>query len=134
MKIGEYTSKEMPLEGCTKPMIGFFNKEGDYIGGKEWAERLTKRGISAIKAEENHNICSIGFCEKDQKWYGWSHRAIYGYGIGHIVKEGSCESTSGWTDDYLKDHPDDKPMPIGFECETLEDCKRCAIAFAASVS
>jgi hypothetical protein len=34
--------------------------------------------------------CSIGFCEKEQKWYGWSHRAIYGFGIGSKIKKGNC--------------------------------------------
>ena len=34
--------------------------------------------------------CSIGWSEKDQKWYGWSHRAIFGFTIGSKVKKGDC--------------------------------------------
>jgi len=30
-----------------------------------------------------------GFSTKNQKWYGWSHRAIYGFGIGSKVVEES---------------------------------------------
>jgi len=30
----------------------------------------------------------MGFSEENQKWYGWSHRAIYGFGIGSKVKPG----------------------------------------------
>jgi hypothetical protein len=26
----------------------------------------------------------------DGKWYGWSHRAVYGFGIGDKVKTGDC--------------------------------------------
>lgn len=32
--------------------------------------------------------CSIGFSSKTNKWYGWSDRAIHGFGIGHTVKKG----------------------------------------------
>lgn len=31
-----------------------------------------------------------GFSPKDQKWYGWSHRAIYGFKIGSTCEKGNC--------------------------------------------
>lgn len=31
---------------------------------------------------------SMGFDPKEQKWYGWSHRAKFGFGIGSTVKPG----------------------------------------------
>lgn len=72
---------------------------------------------------------------KEQKWYGWSHRAIYGFGIGDIVEEGDCTATSGWSNEHLKKHPkDDLSLPIGFEAKSLDDAKRMAIAFADNVS
>lgn len=84
---------------------------------------------------DNCKVASIGFSEKEQKWYGWSHRAIYGFGIGYIAKDGDSCTTSGWTDDYLKEHPErDLSVPVGFEVKTLEDAKKVAIAFAESVS
>ena len=93
-------------------------------------EYLEKRGI----VPEDHKL-SIGFCEQEQKWYGWSHRAIYGFGVGDVVKEGDCTATSGWTDEYLAEHPEeDLSLPVGFKAETLDDAKRMAIAFAESVS
>ena len=62
---------------------------------------------------------SIGFSEKEQKYYGWSHRAIYGFGIGDIVKEGDVIAES---------------FSVGFEAKNLDDSKRMAIAFAEGVS
>ena len=108
---------------------------GDYIGSSVWAYRLIrKRGIAPEKADPNHNVCSIGFCEREQKWYGWSHRAMYGFGIGDVVKEGDCTAESGWIDEYLEDHPEaDRSLPTGFIAKTLEDAKLMAIAFADSV-
>lgn len=65
--------------------------EGRYIGDPKTAHYLCKkRGIAPELADPNDNVCSIGFCEREQKWYGWSHRAIYGFGVGSHIKQGDC--------------------------------------------
>jgi len=112
-----------------------FTPTGDYIGNKQMAHfLLNKRGIKPEKATPSDNACSIGFCEKEQKWYGWSHRAIFGFGIGSIVEEGDCCASSGYTDEYLAEHPEDNlSLPVGFIAKDLIDAKRMAIAFADSV-
>ena len=112
-----------------------YNYNGAYIGDTKTANRLCiKRGILPQKRTPESNVCSIGYSQKDGKWYGWSHRAICGFKIGDTVKEGDCCATSGWTDEYLKDHPDENVLPVGFKAKTTEDCKKMAIAFASSVS
>jgi len=112
------------------------NKAGDYIGDIKTAWALCdERGIAPEKMSEDAEVCSIGFSEKEQKWYGWSHRAIYGFGIGHVTKKGDSATTSGWTDEYLSGHPEqDRRVPVGFEAKTLDDARRIAVAFAESVS
>lgn len=117
-------------------MKSAYTPSGDYIGNSIWGHRLvTKRGIAPEKSDPDHVVCSIGFCESDQKWYGWSHRAIFGFRIGFVVEKGSACASSGWTEEHLKEHPeDDKSLPIGFEVKTLEDARKAAVAFAASVS
>jgi hypothetical protein len=68
-----------------------YTPDGHYIGNSVWAYRLCKkRGIAPELRTPNSNVCSIGFCEQEQKWYGWSHRAIWGFGIGDTVKKGDC--------------------------------------------
>ena len=103
--------------------------EGHYIGDPKTARYLiVKRGIKPeprIPPNPSANggrgrTCSIGFCEREQRWFGWSHRAIFGFGIGHVVEEGNCEAGLD--------------LPVGFEAKTLEDAKRMATAFAESVS
>ena len=117
-------------------MVSVYTEQGDYVGGLDNMTLgvLGKYGILPEKAEPNHHVCSIGKSFKDGKWYGWSHRAIHGFQIGDEVKEGDCCATSGWTEEYLKNHPDPYVLPIGFTAKTEEDCKRMAIAFAESVS
>lgn len=113
-----------------------YTPTGNYIGNKQMAHLLcTKRGIKPEKANPTHKVCSIGFCEAEQKWYGWSHRAIFGFGVGSEVKEGDCCASSGYTQEYLEGHPeDDLSLPVGFIAKDLIDAKRMAISFADSVS
>ena len=84
--------------------------------------REAKKKTPHQKFLDKHGIKTdgnVGFSEKEKKWYGWSHRAIFGFGIGSEVKEGDC------CEGYL---------PIGFKAKTLEDAKKMAEAFAESVS
>lgn len=78
--------------GCKDTIMkSAYTLSGDYIGDKKEAHFLCyKKGIKPEKANPNNNVCSIGFNEKEQKWYGWSHRAIYGFGIGSTCKKGDC--------------------------------------------
>jgi len=82
---------------------------GQYIGTPKWAWRLFNK--YGIKPQVHHTerltdnpmiTCSFGFCEKEQKWYGWSHRAMFGFGIGSSVKKGDCAySPKNW-DDFIE--------------------------------
>ena len=116
-------------------MTSAYTPSGDYIGRSKFAYHLiVGRGIKPEKADPSHRVCSIGFSERDQGWYGWSHRAIFGFKIGDTVKEGDCAASSGWTDDYLAEHPEaNTALPVGFTAQTLDDCRRMAVAFAESV-
>jgi len=42
------------------------------------------------KVSKEHAVCSIGYCKKERKWYGWSHRALYGFSSRSRVKKGDC--------------------------------------------
>jgi hypothetical protein len=75
-------------------------------------EFMKKHGIKEISP-------GLGFSEQEKKYYGFSHRAIYGFGIGFVVKKGMCGANS---------------IGVGFKCKTLDDCKMVAQKFADSVS
>lgn len=110
--------------------------DSGYVGRPEEAYKLLQQGIRDVqKSQDNHKVCSIGFHPEKQKWYGWSHRAMYGFGVGDVVSEGDCCASSGWTEEYLKEHPEeDISLPIGFKAYTLRDAKCMAMAFAESIS
>lgn len=97
-----------------------FNLNDDYIGEVSTAKNLCEeRGIRPEVIDEDCNVCSIGKSVDDGKWYGWSHRAIYGFEIGDVVSEGDVTS---WE------------LPIGFRAKSEEDAKRMAIVFANGVA
>lgn len=104
-----------PLE-----MDAVYSAGGVYVGDIETADFLAEIGIIPEPSTDQSSVCSIGFSEKDQKWYGWSHRAMCGFGIGSIAKDGDIVCDEG--------------LPVGFEAKTLDDAKMMAVAYAANVS
>ena len=63
-----------------------FNNIPKYATGKN---KVTPQAWLLIKGEKthpDHSVASIGKSEADGKWYGWSHRAIYGFKAGDEVK------------------------------------------------
>ena len=112
------------------------NKAGEYIGDLKDAKYLCeKRGIAPIASKPGHNVCSIGWSEKEQKWFGWSHRAIGGFGIGSELLDGNSATTTGYAAWYNQENPQAcRRLPVGFKAETLYQAKLMAIAFADSVN
>lgn len=81
-----------------------YNNNGDYIGGPENARFLCgKYGINPEVIDSESKVCSIGFSEKRNKWYGWSHRAICGFTIGSKVKFGDCAYRSKDKKEFVKE-------------------------------
>ena len=80
------------LEGCeTVTLEVAYTKEGYYVGDKQQAEFLIRKGItSQVQPRGDGTTCVVGFCPDELKWYGWSHRAIYGFGLGSHVQQGDC--------------------------------------------
>jgi hypothetical protein len=99
-----------------------------------WLAHMDIPAPMPSSSNNGHGVCSIGYSKRDGKWYGWSHRAVCGFERGDVVKEGDCTNSSGWTEAYLEDHPEqDLSLPVGFEAKCMADCKRMAIAFAEAV-
>lgn len=84
------------------PITAAYTPSGDYIGDPKTAKMLVKKGITSFeKTEPNHCVVSIGFNPEENKWYGWSHRAIYGFGVGGRCKVGDCGFIPSNPDDFI---------------------------------
>lgn len=118
-----------------------YTKHNEYVGladlGKKedtvnfiYKHRLTNlMGVNRAKGIPNSstgcNAVSIGFNEKEQAWYGWTHRGYGRFYIGYEIKKDSIMSDI---------NPEFPRIKYPFKCETLEDCKQCAIKIAEELN
>jgi len=94
-----YTVRPSDLD--EKMIIAVSKIDGSYIGLPDYAQQLEDRGI-APQAMPGNAVASIGFCEAENKWYGWSHRAIFGFGVGSSVAKGDCAYVPKDWDDLIE--------------------------------
>ena len=112
--------------GIPLDMRSAYTPSGDYIGNPRDAAFLCKRkGIAPEKASPSHNVCSVGYCLEEEKWYGWSHRAIVGFAIGNKLFE---ETFPGATDKTPFLEHGRKTI------KTMDEARQAASNFARSVS
>lgn len=93
-----------------------------YIGSEKDAQFFCEKGIKP-QTDGTHPVCSIGFCEKEKKWYGWSHRAMCGFGLGDKI----FEERYGDGKTHFKNHG-------RITIKNMDDAKQSASNFADSVS
>lgn len=67
--------------------IYYSNFDNSYITRVGMEDSVAHLAKYEITEELTHGV---GFSPKDNKWYGWSHRAIYGFTIGSKCKKGHC--------------------------------------------
>lgn len=124
---------DVPTVDVELPMKQAYTFSGHLVGSTRFAHYLiVKRGIMPELAGPGHKFCSIGFCEREQSWYGWSKRGLCGFSIDGVVKK----------EDWLmlfrgksSKHPDVSSknlssVSIGFQAITFDDTKKMAIEFA----
>jgi len=74
---------QTPQPGSGSLVLAF---TGIPLDEKDWRDDpkdfRTRLKISPEKSAPDHSVCSIGKSAKDGKWYGWSHRAVHGFGVG----------------------------------------------------
>ena len=144
-KVGyEVRTEKWSMPECPDAVIrSAYTADGQYIGEPIWAHRLFRRGIKPQRASDAHSVCSVGYCEADQMWYGWSHRALAGFGVGSSVTDGDVLAPN--TDAFLYfpcegkaalsySPVDTDSLPVGYTSSSLDDAKFMAYRFAKRVS
>ena len=72
-----------------------------FVGLENDLKYLMDRGISEqIQTIHGGRVACIGFNPEEQKWYGWSHRAIFGFGVGAECKKGHCHYRASNEEEY----------------------------------
>ena len=115
-----------------KSLCYFSKVDGSYlthVAMEDHLDFLLKYEITEqIQNKDNESSYSanIGFSPANNKWYGWSHRAIHGFTIGSECVKGQCHyraenldeeierAIAFWSDEYHEET----------WCESVfEDCK-----------
>jgi hypothetical protein len=110
-RLNEVSRDRVTTRSCYTP-------SGQYIGDETAAEYIcVTKGIKP-QALIGNKVCSIGFCIKEDAWYGWSHRAMASFRIGDVVSEGDVAAAT---------------LPVGYIARDLDAARRIAIAFANGV-
>ena len=107
-----------PLVTDIKPEERSFDNLPKYSTGKSKVRFQDWLMIKSEKSDPDDTVHSFGKSEADGKWYGWSHRAVYGFGKGDKVSKDICGNTSG------------KEYTI----QSDEQAREVAMAFADDVS
>ena len=98
-------NSNIPNDDCK---IYYSKVDGAYltrVGMENHLNFLLKRGITE-QIQDGYgepNTCCIGFNPIEKKWYGWSHRAIFGFGIGSECKKGDCHYEPSNKEDFKED-------------------------------
>jgi len=107
-------------------LVSIYSPKGDYIGDRDTVKMLiSKYKIRHFEAHEGSTsrVVAMGYSPTAMRWYGWSHRAIAGFGIGDKI--------------FQENFGDDKTPFIEHgevTIETLEQAFQAAKAFAEYVS
>ena len=110
-----------------------------YVGSIDQMDWLIKYGITEQLQPASGDInctCSIGFNPVLQKWFGWSHRATFGFGIGSEVKFGDCGYIPSDIEDFNRSILDFWQVDDGIwrECETADiTCTTILISMDSNV-
>ena len=102
-----FIKTEIPMEKRNFKNLPLYVDKSSKVRFQDWL------GIKPEKINPKYDVCSIGKAECDNKWYGWSHRAIHGFGVGDVVKSDNGKE---------------------FEIKTDDEAKAAAIAFAKEVA
>ena len=104
--------------------LAAFSPEGLYIGEPDFASRLVRQyGIlTFFGRRQDSTVATIGFSPLQKKWYGWSHRAIFGFGLGDKL------FSSRYGDENTKFHQHGTKV-----IKTLKEAREAARRFAEYV-
>lgn len=92
-------------------VLSAYNHNDEFIGAPAWAEHLAILGIAPeIRQEVNDRVqndgrgyvCSIGFNEKEQTWYGFVPGKILGFKVRHKTKLGDVAFIPSNFEEYKK--------------------------------
>lgn len=84
--------------------VWYSNFDDSFIIRKDmmYKENGVVEALVANRVTEQLTHCS-GYSPANKMWYGWSHKAFYGFTVGSEVKRGDCAYKADNKDEYIKE-------------------------------
>ena len=103
----------MRVKAYLKKVANIVDSEIQDDDGKIYVSKFDGSYITRVGMEKNIKFLAdleitedlqhgVGFSPKDSKWYGWSHRAIFGFEIGSTCEKGNCHYFAKNIDDEIE--------------------------------
>lgn len=87
------------IEGDKSNKVYYSKFDASYITRVGMEDNVKHLADREITEELTHGV---GFSPKENKWYGWSHRAMCGFTIGSTCIEGDCHYRASNIEDELE--------------------------------
>ena len=99
--------------------------DNSYMALVSMKEKLQWLAEKEITEELTHGV---GFSPKENKWWGWSHRAAFGFTVGSECKKGDCAYVASTPEELIEDRynffldiSEECAQKHKDECQILED-------------
>ena len=116
-----YLDTDVPPEQRTFKNIPKYSDGTPKVRFQDWLL------IKGEKISPESQVNTYGKSEADGKWYGWSHRAVHGFGVGDLIKPGHIGNKYRDERHSIDDEKETfKPYTIKSDKEAQEHAKRFA--------
>lgn len=108
-------------------MIYVSTFDGSYltrVGMEDDISFMVELGITQeVQASSTtHSVAQIGYSPTENKWYGWSHRAVAGFTIGSECKKGHAhyiaDSEEAFIEDLINFFSDEYKTVTGYKSQS----------------
>lgn len=103
MEIKEYFNKVAYI--TVMDIAGKYTKVYKSIYDNSYITHVGMEREQKFLADKEITDClthGVGYSPKDKLWYGWSHRAIFGFKVGSTCKKGDCHYKAANIEDELE--------------------------------
>ncbi len=131
MKVQDYLKEVAYLDDVESRFDGSTNRvykskfDDSYITMVGMENNIKYLADLEITKELTHGV---GFSPKYNKWYGWSHRARYGFEVGSTCNKGDCHYVPSTPEELIDDHAEffadisqESADQHRAECQILDD-------------
>jgi len=100
--IGNFSIVDDYFDEYPEPVRRVYTKEGILVGNEQNMKKVYEAVDYAERSDSDMVACNIGFCIKENSWYGWTYSNMESFTIGSKVALGDVAFVPSNKDELLK--------------------------------